>query len=164
HGVCVTFQDSLSEEFPGLRAVEQADADVAELYGIEISGVDAHSSTGAPFDALPMRDAAAILAADETQRFVAPAVVLHRATLGDDVDVIGIEVRPTRAVTAADRTVAFRQPPGPSRDLDLHRAPVASAGEHGARPPSVTGRLFRSLRIGQRTQEIDYTLRFGKSK
>lgn len=118
------------EVLPRACAIQSPHADAGDVGRVEVARVDAHAGAGGARQRVLVGDTAARPAANERERPVAPRVALGRATVRDHADLRGPVVRPQRAVAAADRAVAARQPSRPPGDAHLDGAAVAAGRDH----------------------------------
>lgn len=119
------------QEFPGLRTIQSPNPRCFDDRGIEVAEVDAHSVYSWP-DGSPVCYATARCASTQPKTLVAPRVAIDVFAASNDLDLARFVITPYPSVAATDRTVAARESPGLSGDLDFDCTAVARPREHGA--------------------------------
>ncbi len=121
------------KEFPGRRPIEQTNSNGLDGAGLEVTRVDPHLAVFLGMGWLPVSDATACAAPDESQRLVTPGVGAGCVTAADDAYLRPLVIRPQGSVAAADRAVAVCEPAWPTRHFDANGSTMAGSGNHAAR-------------------------------
>jgi hypothetical protein len=120
----------LANVLPGFRTVEQTNLDCPECRRLEVSRIDTGMGSFADLELLPLHDATASLAANESLGLVAPDVLVCGSRICDKLNLGVFVVRPQNSVATANGAIAVGQTSGLARHLNLYSATVAGSSEH----------------------------------
>jgi hypothetical protein len=140
------------ESVPGIRAVEQPDANVTNHFRFKIADIHTHPCVLLGVQRFPVRGASTHATAYGAQRLVALNVLIGTLRMAVNFDGANIVVRPECAQSSTDGAVAISDLCRSSWNLNMNGTAVASGCEHG---------LTYDV-IGGKVSELSFFLKAGR--